>query len=67
MPGMFAKLMFLSEDNGGERMWVKVLLVSDKGAYVGSLANQPIFTEGLEHGDLVTFRPEHVISIQDNS
>lgn len=66
-PGDFAKLVFLPEDgDGGERMWVEVSAVSSNGedtaAYVGTLANNPIFLE-LEHGDTIVFTSQHIIDI----
>lgn len=61
-PGMFAKLIFVSEDGGGERMWVNVTKVLADG-YVGTLTNHPCCTEGVKHGDLIPFKKEHVIDV----
>jgi hypothetical protein len=55
---------------GGERMWFEIIARSVGGkkmlplVYRGKLANDPVVIKGLAHGDLVTFSPRHVLSIE---
>lgn len=65
-PGALAKLVFRGQDVDGhmhvERMWVQVTQAGG-GNYRGILSNSPYYIVGLNHGDDVPFRPEHVIQI----
>lgn len=64
--GDFAKMVFVSADGTGERMWVKVAAregVGEVVRYQGTLANNPATIDGLERGVGVAFGPEHVIDI----
>ncbi|MBV9172629.1 MAG: DUF2314 domain-containing protein, partial [Chloroflexi bacterium] len=47
-----------------ERMWLDVAEVG-ADRYVGVLTNQPMAIQDLQAGDLVSFGPEHVITISD--
>lgn len=69
-PGELVKLLFEIEtpDSGlpsAERMWVEVVSFID-GEYVGTLDNEPKYIDTLSAGDVVTFRPEHIISIWED-
>jgi hypothetical protein len=64
-PGMLVKLIFEFID-GGERMWVEVIDVDyEMAGYSGRLVNTPICSDDLNYGDMVVFKPEHVIDIQE--
>lgn len=69
-PKTFVKLGFEVENKtkgmpSGERMWVKVLSQSKTtGRYIGTLANQPLFINGLKFGSRVRFSARHIIDIQ---
>jgi uncharacterized protein YegJ (DUF2314 family) len=56
--GMYAKLVF-TEHKEVEGMWVKVTEV-DGDNLVGTLSNDPIAIQSLEHGDTVHFTYNHV-------
>jgi hypothetical protein len=65
-PGDVAKLLFelvdaQEGDPVAERMWVQVVR-RDRGKYVGLLTNTPRAITTIGVGDLVEFRPEHVLS-----
>jgi uncharacterized protein YegJ (DUF2314 family) len=67
-PGQLVKLIFRMEHDGEvdvERMWVIVEEVTATG-YIGSLNNQPVSTNELQLGAMVTFGPERVIRIHDD-
>lgn len=57
--GAVVKLLFQPRLEHGERMWVEVTKRTRRG-YVGKLRNLPYFVEGLEFGDKVRFRAEHI-------
>jgi hypothetical protein len=61
-PGLTVKLMFEMRDGFGERMWVEVLR-RKRRHLVGRLSNQPAAIPRLYHGDLIKFKPEHIIDI----
>lgn len=62
-PGDHAKLIFFDgEGPDGERMWVRVDTVTEKG-YIGRLWNSPIVVY-LEHGDVIDFEAKHIIEIE---
>jgi uncharacterized protein YegJ (DUF2314 family) len=64
--GDYVKLGFEYDDPSsmaGERMWVEVATVGDK--LTGTLANEPIGTTDLEHGDEVGFELRHIIGLLD--
>ena len=44
-------------------MWVLISEVKKNGTYVGTLANQPAFLNGLRHGDRIRFEPKHIITV----
>jgi hypothetical protein len=47
----------------GERMWIEVKKVTERG-YIGSLASNPVvLSELLQFGQEIAFLPEHVIDI----
>ena len=60
-PGDLVKLIFRLEREDGEagveRMWVEVV---ETQPYVGTLENEPCLKGVIEHGERVTFGPEHV-------
>src|SRR5271168_1417334 len=73
-PGDFAKLMFIVTDDevAAERMWVEVVAVGPDEGYriskrqlAGTLANDPMFVDDLEHGDVVLFHLDNVINIAE--
>jgi hypothetical protein len=47
----------------GERMWVKVTGGDAATGYAGTLSNQPFFFDWMQHGDAVSFGPEHVLDV----
>ena len=65
--GDVAKLVFLYRESdvicGGERMWVLITKVQDDG-YEGTLDNKPFMADVLHFGEVVRFKPEHVIDCQ---
>jgi hypothetical protein len=61
-PGVCVKLVFEMRDGFGERMWVDVIAVGRRYA-VGRLSNTPRGIPRLSPGELVRFRPEHVIGL----
>jgi hypothetical protein len=60
--GDLVKLMFHMKDGWGERMWVDVLDVGPRQLR-GRLRNDPVGIPRLDFGDLVWFKPEHIIGI----
>lgn len=62
VPGLTVKLAFGMRDGWGERMWVEVVAIK-KRKIVGVLRNQPIGIPRLHHGDVVTFKRDHIIDI----
>lgn len=67
--GDCVRLLFCLVDGGpdrprAERMWLDVAEVG-AGSYVGVLTNQPTAIDDLNVDDLVSFGPQHVISILD--
>lgn len=67
--GDLVKLCFKSTtENSGldsERMWVQVTEVISHGKYLGSLDNDPVVIQGLNHGARVEFEAKHVIGIYE--
>lgn len=63
-PGDRVKLLFELRDGWGERMWVDVMAVR-RGHLVGTLFSQPAGIPRLCSGDLIRFKPEHVVDIVD--
>jgi hypothetical protein len=61
-PGNFVKLMFSQRGGYEERMWVEVTRVGRRRLQ-GRLTNTPLLLPGLEPGDTVKFRLEHVIDV----
>lgn len=63
-PNDYVKLIFgLDENNGKERMWVKI--TSIKGTYgYGKLTNEPVFITTLSYGDRIKFHLGDVIAIK---
>ena len=66
-PGNMVKLIFRFPALGrntptGERMWVEITKIGDD-SYEGTLANQPYYMKGLKHGDKISFKQKHVISL----
>lgn len=59
--GSFAKLIFVTSDGDGERMWVQV--TKSGATYRGALDNDPVVISGLRRGAAVTFGPQHVCAI----
>lgn len=62
----FVKLIFdiSGGDVSAERMWVKVTHVSRDGSKLtGTLANTPVFIDGLKFGARITFSPDAIIDI----
>lgn len=62
--GDLAKLVFVVDGAGGERMWVEVTAVA-AGRYRGILRNVPVTIPGIAEGDTVEFGPEHVADWDD--
>lgn len=67
-PQDYVKLIFahpnpIGVSHGAERMWVIITSTNNKGEYEGVLDNDPLEFTTLKAGDVVTFRPEHVIAI----
>ena len=62
--GDFAKLMFVHANGNVERMWVKIRCPLSNGQYAGSIDNVPLLGDDWKLGDLIIFKPEHIISIQ---
>lgn len=60
--GDFAKLIFETDGEGGERMWVQITESKD-GNYVGSLNNTPFFVDDIDFGDVVAFTAANVIDV----
>ncbi|MDM8527114.1 DUF2185 domain-containing protein [Anaerolineales bacterium HSG24] len=65
--GNMVKLIFRFPTLGGntptgERMWVEITKIGDN-SYEGTLANQPYYMKGLEHGDKINFEPKHIIAL----
>ncbi|MDQ2709005.1 MAG: hypothetical protein M3Z25_15830 [Actinomycetota bacterium] len=65
-PSSVVKLMFEQSDGWAERMWVVVDKVGRR-RLVGHLDNQPVGFPRLVHGDKITFRREHIISIYEDA
>jgi hypothetical protein len=66
-PGAFAKLLFhIHETHTVERMWVQVESRAD-GGYIGTLDNDPHTTKSFGRGEVVRFRPEHIIAIDEDA
>ena len=66
-PNDTVKLVFRIEHNNGfdvERMWVDVKSVTSTG-YIGILDNDPYCTEELKSGEIIEFKPKHVIQIYE--
>jgi hypothetical protein len=66
-PGDLVKLGFECDPKkfvcAGERMWIEVKKVTERG-YIGSLASNPVvLSELLQFGQEIAFLPEHVIDI----
>lgn len=61
--GDMVKLIFLSdeehEDYCGERMWVEITQREGE-AFVGTLANKPVYISSLQYGQEIRFTPEHI-------
>lgn len=66
VPGDFAELVFIQDDEGAERVWVEVAEVAEgmPGRYIGALAHEPRFLRDLATGDTVTFSARHVTNIE---
>ena len=67
LPGEIVKLMFrISFDNEQqvERMWV-IIQERTADGYIGLLDNDPYCTEKLRAGEIVKFKPEHIIQIYE--
>lgn len=62
--GWIAKLIFM-QDNRGERMWVRVLDVSEGPQYRGVLESEPVILEGIRRGASVAFAASHVADYID--
>jgi hypothetical protein len=61
-PGDRVRLMFELRDGWCERMWVDVIAVR-RGRLVGTLFNHPAGIPRLCSGDLIRFKPEHVVDV----
>src|SRR6478735_12586903 len=62
-PGVLVKLMFESEELGGERMWVLVTEKFDDGEYFGVLQNWPVVFEDIEYGEPLDFTEKNIIDV----
>lgn len=60
--GDLVKLMFMSHDGWGERMWVKVVKSRRRG-HIGVLQNEPIGIARLNWGRRIRFTNDHIIDI----
>ena len=58
--GDYVKLIF----GGKERMWVEITSLDSDNNYKGKLSNVPLFID-FEFGDIITFKREHICSIQN--
>ncbi len=58
-PGVFAKICIL--DDGGERIWTKVIEVDDVKVKA-TLANNP-FSLDAQHGDSVEYELRHIYNV----
>lgn len=50
----------------GERMWVEVAERSDDGVMSGRLLNTPVVIDGIQAGEIVHFRDEHVVEVRSD-
>lgn len=71
--GLLLDDAFVTDNNcRGERMWFEIIArtVAGKGekklplVYRGKLMNDPVVIAGMAHGDMITFSPRHVLSIE---
>lgn len=60
--GDHVKISFITRSGEGERMWVQVTKISQRGL-VGKIDNEPLLIPGLRYGKIVRFRHEHIIDI----
>ena len=70
VPGDLAKLLFTYSSNAEEfteRMWVIVDSAKGSGKFIGILDNEPFEIPVLEAGTFVSFKAEHVCSIDKES
>lgn len=49
--------------SSSERMWVRLVDMSDFDYLVGELCNEPVVLTHLQFGELVRFRPENIIDV----
>ena len=67
--GSLVKLIFNFDQDGVERMWVRVAHRQangyGQGTYLGTLDSEPL-SDMLGLGSAVSFRPEHIIEIWDD-
>lgn len=64
VPGDFVKLIFESEKPhpSGERMWVRIT-GRQGNRFQGTLANRPVFIDGLFLGDQIDFDVRHIACV----
>lgn len=63
-PGHFAKVVFKGSDFP-ERMWIEITgRMHDDDVFIGRLTNEPDNDIGAVLGDLVKFRPRHVVEVR---
>ena len=67
--GSHVKLTFTFADSkDGERMWVKIVSAvktQTETKYTGTLANDPITTGLVKHGDIIEFDHTNIISLEN--
>jgi uncharacterized protein YegJ (DUF2314 family) len=62
--GSLVKLIWYDENNqGGERMWVKITKCLPDYQYEGFLDNDPIIVKRLKFGQKISFGAEHISAI----
>ncbi|MES2436605.1 MAG: hypothetical protein V4519_01210 [Patescibacteria group bacterium] len=68
-PGNLVKIMIRHEEEGVERMWVKIIQQQDISEWTGVLDNDPVgekMSGLLKAGDIVIFHPLDIIQIWDD-
>ncbi len=64
--GDLVKIMFREQDEGVERMWVKITKQQDHSEWTGELDNDPMgekMSKILKSGDEVIFHPLDIVQI----
>lgn len=67
--GDIVKLVFIPSDRRSmpERLWVKITVAAPGGNFAGLVDNYPMLLEGVDYGDTVAFRAEHIINVYDEA